>query len=94
MTAATASVEYVIRYRSEGQPLALLVEDSAGEAYVIGTAGPIRPLAGVLDLSRLDPALRQLGWIPVPRVAPYHVDELRSLLDPVGVTGRSAAIAG
>jgi hypothetical protein len=80
MSAETATLRYVIRYRFAGHPLALLVEDSAGEAYVVGTAGSIRPLAGLRDLARLEPSLRRLGWVPVPRVASYRVDELRNLL--------------
>jgi hypothetical protein len=82
LPAETTTARYVIRYRFDGVPLALLVEDSAGDAYVIGTAGRICPLAGTRDLSGLEPALRRLGWLPVPRVDPYRLDELQRLLAP------------
>ena len=84
MTAETATAHYVIRYRFEGKSVALLVEDGDGDIHIIGAAGLIYPLAGICDLSRLGPTLRRLGWIPVPRVEPYRLDELRRLLIPGG----------
>jgi hypothetical protein len=82
MTVATAAASYVIRYRFDGEHHALLVQDSAGDAYIVGPDGLACRFAGACDLPTLEPTLRGLGWVPVPRVSPYRLDELLRLLVP------------
>jgi hypothetical protein len=80
MTAAAA--HYTIRYRFNGAHRALLVQDSAGDAYVVTPAGVACRLSGARHFPALEPALSRLGWLPVPRVDPYRLDELQRLLPP------------
>jgi hypothetical protein len=82
MMVATAAAAYVIRYRFDGDHRALLVQDSVGDAYIVGPSGLVCRFSGAYDFPTLEPTLRGLGWIPVPRVDPYRLEELQRLLAP------------
>lgn len=82
MTVATATASYVIRYRFDGAHQALLVQDSDGDAYIVGADGLTCRFSGACDFPALEPTLRGLGWVPVPRVSPYRLEELQRLLVP------------
>jgi hypothetical protein len=81
MTAETAA-RYTIRYRFDREHHALLVEDPDGEGYIVGLEGLECRLSGPYRLPDLEPTLRDLGWVPVPEVSPYRLDELQRLLCP------------
>lgn len=77
-----ATATYTIRYRSalHHDSVRLIVEDAAGKRQVFSCHPDhcsLKPLEdgelGVDDLARL-------GWVPVPRVAPYSLEALRSLM--------------
>ena len=72
----------MIRYRFDGDHHALLVQNNAGDAYIVGPAGLVCRFSGACDFPALEPTLYNLGWIPVPRVDPYRLDELLHLLAP------------
>ncbi len=71
------TIHYRQRTRSGG--VAVLVEDSAGQLHVYTGMG-LRPyLRENPDPARRQATLRRLGWVPVPRVAPYTLDGLQRL---------------
>jgi hypothetical protein len=74
--------QYTIRYchRAGTSTDALIVEDGRGRTHLLtreglachwGSAAPPRPIARVL---------REAGWVPVPRVAPYTFPDLCRLI--------------
>jgi hypothetical protein len=79
---SAATTHYVIRYRLGGSRPAVLIEDDGENAFIVTTGGLLCPLTGSRDLSSLEPVLRHHGWMPVPKVAPYCLDEIRRLLIP------------
>jgi hypothetical protein len=62
---------------------ALIVVDACGDAHLCGRHGLYCRIGGVARLRRLEPTLRCQGWVPVPEVAPYALDELLRLLSPI-----------
>ena len=72
---------YTIRLRHAGA--GLVVEDAAGDAYIVSEQGLQCRLTGRRTLDDLTPTLRRLGWVPVPAVAPYTRAKLRCLLSPL-----------
>ena len=79
-------MRYLVRYRCGvgDQRTALVVEDSAGAAYLFAGGRVQGPLAGAHAAPRLARRLRRLGrWTPVPAVAPYTLGELRRLVGAV-----------
>jgi hypothetical protein len=73
---------YTIRYRSNGKSgkTALIVEDSAGTAYLFSGGSLQGQLHGNNASTRLATRLaRNANWLPVPRVAPYTIDGLRQM---------------
>jgi|tagenome__1003787_1003787.scaffolds.fasta_scaffold19197237_1 hypothetical protein len=73
---------YTIRYRSNGRSgkTALIVEDSAGTAYLFSGGSLQGQLHGSDASNRLASRLaRTATWRPVPRVAPYTIDGLRQM---------------
>ncbi len=79
-----AEPRYRIRYRlTTVAGVAVLIEDEAGHLLVCSRAG-LRPYLGAPhDPARRAALLRHLGWLPVPRVAPYTLAGLRRLLGAV-----------
>jgi hypothetical protein len=78
------TARFTIRYRRRIAPdaVALLVEDDGGQLHVCSRSG-LRPfLREARDPARRRATLRELGWVPVPAVAPYTLDGLRRLLGP------------
>ena len=75
------SARYTIRYRFDRAHHALLVQDDAGDAYIVDAAGLACHLSGA-RLATRESTLRRLGWVPVPEVSPYHLDELQRVLYP------------
>jgi hypothetical protein len=73
---------FTIRYRQRTDigVTAVLVEDDAGRLHVC-TGTELHPyLRGASSPERRVETLRQLGWVPVPRVAPYTLDGLQRLV--------------
>jgi hypothetical protein len=73
---------YTIRYRSYDHAgrTALIVEDSAGTAYLFSGGWLQGQLRGGDASRRLAGRLDRNGsWRPVPRVAPYSIDGLRQM---------------
>ena len=82
MLVAAVAEAYVIRYRHDGESHTLLVQDMSGDAFIVGPTGAACYFSGARDFLTLEPTLRSLGWVPVPRVDPYRLDELQHLLKP------------
>ena len=77
-----AEPSYTIRYRQHTPAgiVALLVEDDGGRLYVY-TGRRLHPyLRRPAAPERRAATLRDLGWSPVPTVAPYTLAGLRRLL--------------
>jgi hypothetical protein len=72
--------QYTILMRDNGQ--ALIVAAENGDHYIFSKDGLACRLSGSHSLERLQPRLLRLGWVSVPRVAPYTLDGLRHLLGP------------
>lgn len=73
---------YTVRYRlhTRTDAIALLVEDETGQVYLFD-GQRLRPyLRPTGDPARRLVTLQRLGWVPVPHVAPYRLDELHRLL--------------
>jgi len=78
---AVTDARYCIRYRLDTQRgTALVVEDTAGDAYVFGREGFVCRLTGSASLADYALTLLRLGWTPVPKVAPYSHEGLAMLL--------------
>ncbi len=78
-------IGFTIRYRQRTLigTTAVLVEDTVGRLHVY-TGGGLHPyLREAPDPERRLATLHGLGWVPVPRVAPYTLAELRRLFGPV-----------
>jgi hypothetical protein len=70
-----------IRYRlTTPTGVALLVEDEAGRLLVCSPSGLYPYLREAGDPSVRDATIRDFGWVPVPRVAPYTLARLQRLL--------------
>lgn len=82
MALLTQFDRYTVRYRCSDRRgrTALIVEDSAGAAYIF-TGGSLQGrMGGSNASSRLAKRLAQVAqWRPVPRVAPYTLDGLRQM---------------
>ncbi|CAA9589285.1 MAG: hypothetical protein AVDCRST_MAG18-4593 [uncultured Thermomicrobiales bacterium] len=78
----TSFERYTVRYRCSDRRgrTALIVEDSAGAAYLF-TSGTLQGRMGGNNAStRLAKRLEQVAhWRQVPRVAPYTLDGLRQM---------------
>src|SRR4051794_22227642 len=79
------AARYTIRLRHAGVrgTDALLVVDRCGTAHLCLSHGIVCHLGDAQRLAHLEPVLRQRGWVPVPPVAPYTLDELLRLLAPL-----------
>ena len=78
-----SSAHYTIRYRSYDRSgrAALIVEDSDGTAYLFSGGWLQGQLRGGDASRRLAGQLARSGsWLPVPRVAPYTIDDLRQMM--------------
>lgn len=73
---------FTIRYRSALHPdsVTLIVEDPAGDHFMLNCHPDHCRLTPMDDFERLTPELHRLGWQRVPEVAPYPIDALRSLM--------------
>jgi hypothetical protein len=78
----TSRDQYTVRYRCNDRlgRTALIVEDSAGSAYLF-TGGSLQGMVSGKNAStRLAKRLSEVAyWRQVPRVAPYTVDGLRQM---------------
>lgn len=73
---------FTIRYRQRTTigEMAVLVEDTTGQLHVYTGAGLLPYLRQSRNAARRIDTLRRLGWVPVPRVAPYTLDGLHRLI--------------
>jgi hypothetical protein len=73
---------FTIRYRQRTTigEMAVLVEDTTGQLHVYTGAGLLPYLRQSDNATRRGDTLRRLGWVPVPRVAPYTLDGLQRLI--------------
>lgn len=79
---------FTIRYRQRTSigEMAVLVEDATGRLHVYTGTGLLPYLRQSAespqdhDSMRRAATLRRLGWVPVPRVAPYTLDGLQRLI--------------
>lgn len=76
---------FTIRYRQRTSigEMAVLVEDTIGRLHVYTGVGLLPYLRQSDDSARRGDTLRRLGWVPVPRVAPYTLDGLQRLIGQV-----------
>ena len=73
---------FTIRYRLPGTIPVLLVEEEAGDLFTIDRRGLHTYHTGAGDGRATADRLSRQGWLPVPAVAPYTLDELLRLLPP------------
>ena len=73
---------FTIRYRLPGRVPALLVEEQTGGLFTVDPHGIRARLADAGDGPTMGDRLRRQGWVRVPEVAPYRLDELQRLLAP------------
>ncbi len=73
---------FTVRYRqlTNSGTAAVLVEDTTGQLHVYSKAGLIPYLRRGPSRQRRIETLRRLGWVPVPRVAPYTLEGLQRLI--------------